>query len=84
VASEGVPEEVVADSYNGLRVPFADPQALAEAVARILESPELRARLSKDAVEHARSFSRERIRENLEEVLRSVGPGQVPAEMVTA
>ena len=69
VVSEGVPEEVVADGFNGLRAPFADPESLARQMARILQSSELHASLSLSATAHARSFSKVRVQESLRTVL---------------
>jgi glycosyltransferase involved in cell wall biosynthesis len=69
VVSEGVPEEVVRDGYNGLRVPFGDKERLAEAILRVLALPDLHDELAANAVEHARTFSRERLTTRLQETL---------------
>ncbi|HZP26939.1 MAG TPA: glycosyltransferase family 4 protein [Dehalococcoidia bacterium] len=69
VVSQGVPEEVVRHGYNGLRVPFGDSKRLAEALLRVLTSPELHAELAENAVAHARTFSRERLTTRLQETL---------------
>lgn len=64
VASEvgGLPE-VVADEQTGLLVPPGDPAALASAIARLLEDPELRSALGARGLERARTtFSLERFR----------------------
>ena len=61
-AIEGVPsvvalrhrfEDVVVDGQTGLVVPARDPAALAEAIARLADDPELRARLGAAARTHA-------------------------------
>jgi len=41
--------EVVTDGHDGLLVPARDPQALAEAIARLQDDPDLRARLGNAA-----------------------------------
>lgn len=71
VVSEGVPEEVVIDRYNGLRVPFADAGRLAEAITLLLQSPDLHAALSGNAREHARTFSKPALLARLENVLHT-------------
>ncbi len=47
----GIPELVIHER-TGLLAPPADPQALAEELRRLLESPELRARLTAAAADH--------------------------------
>jgi glycosyltransferase involved in cell wall biosynthesis len=41
----GIAREIIDDSVNGLLVPLSDPSALAAAMLRLVESPELRTRL---------------------------------------
>jgi glycosyltransferase involved in cell wall biosynthesis len=48
----GIPE-IVKDEYNGLLVPEKDPAALAAAIRRLQDDPELRARLARQAREFA-------------------------------
>ncbi|MFQ5879750.1 MAG: glycosyltransferase family 4 protein [Dehalococcoidia bacterium] len=81
VVSEGVPEEVVADRYNGIRVPFADTNRLAEAVTLILQSPDLHATLSRNAMGHARTFSKPALLARLENVLHTAVAHVAPAEV---
>lgn len=50
----GVPE-LVRDGETGLLVPARDPRALAAAIERLLDSPELRARLARAARAHVES-----------------------------
>lgn len=80
VVSEGVPEEVVTHEYNGLRVPFGDPKALAEAVTRMLGSPELRKSLAENAVIHSRRFTKLSLQRQLGEIFnRAVDQGNLTA-----
>lgn len=56
---DGVPE-VVADGESGLLVPALDVAALAEAISRLLDDPQLRQRLGRQASERIRRlYSRE-------------------------
>ncbi len=50
----GIPE-VVRDGFNGLLVPPSDPEALAEAVAELLENPHLRHVFGENGRKYARS-----------------------------
>ena len=71
----GVPELVV-DGETGVLVPPGDPDALAEALRRLLQDPELRRRLGAGGRERARDeFSLERFRrEHLELYERLLAP----------
>lgn len=51
----GIPD-IVLDSKTGLLVPKDDPVVAATALEELLKDAQLRARLSKAAIEHARSF----------------------------
>ncbi|MCI0588616.1 MAG: glycosyltransferase family 4 protein [Planctomycetes bacterium] len=78
----GIPE-LVRDGETGLVVPPRDPSALASAIERLLESPELRARLR----EGARALVEERfdLRRNgafvARELLGAADPGSSPARL---
>jgi glycosyltransferase involved in cell wall biosynthesis len=63
----GVPE-VVTDGKEGLLVPPGSPQGLADAVARLLADDELRARMSRAALERSRSFDIRRAVRRIEEI----------------
>ena len=65
----GLPEMLGADS--GLLVPPSDPRALADAVARILENPDLGAMLAKTARTSVQRFSDLRMAEEVRSVYRS-------------
>lgn len=63
--------EVVPDGEAGLLVPPRDPAALAEALLRLLQDPQLRARLRDAGRLHARQFSWERVADRF---LEAVSP----------
>ena len=63
--------EVVPDGEAGLLVPPRDPAALAEALLRLLQDRELRARLREAGRRHARQFSWERVADRF---LEAVAP----------
>jgi glycosyltransferase involved in cell wall biosynthesis len=67
----GVPE-VVADGITGLLIPPADSSALARALCRLLESPELRESLGRAGRERVKLFSPERMMRGYEDVYRRV------------
>lgn len=69
VATEGVPLDTARDGYNGFRVPFADREALASALVRLLSDQPLFETLSRNARLHAEQFSVEGVSLRLEETL---------------
>jgi phosphatidylinositol alpha-mannosyltransferase len=64
-------DEVVRDGIDGLLVPPGDATALAGAVARVLDDPDLRARLSAAGRERAAGYDWSSVIERLEAVYRS-------------
>lgn len=48
--------DIVSDGEDGLLVPIEDPKALSEAILRLLQSPELRERMSRQASRKAQRF----------------------------
>jgi phosphatidylinositol alpha-mannosyltransferase len=58
---------VVRRERDGLLVPPRDPDALAEAIRRLIDDPELRARLSRAGEERAELFSWEHVGASVEE-----------------
>ncbi|MEM3727743.1 MAG: glycosyltransferase family 4 protein [Candidatus Bathyarchaeia archaeon] len=72
IATEGVPEDVVKNGYNGLKYKFGDIRALAENMRRIIADTELRRQLSANAFEHATRFSWDTSAKIFKEVLENV------------
>lgn len=69
VVSDGVPEEVIREGYNGLRAPFGDVEALTAALSRMLTSDDTHAALAGGAVDNANRYSEEALTSRLREVL---------------
>jgi glycosyltransferase involved in cell wall biosynthesis len=63
----GIPE-IVTDGREGLLVPAGSPQLLADAVGRLLADDELRAQMSRAALERSRSFDIRRAVRRIEEI----------------
>ena len=63
--------EIVCDGVNGLLVPPGSPEAFGRALQRLLESPELRSRLSDGARDSVRELDADRIYGRIEELLES-------------
>jgi glycosyltransferase involved in cell wall biosynthesis len=72
VATGGEPERLVSEHDAAICVPPEDREALAEAIGRLRDDPELTKRLSSQAVAFASEYMRERGTDELEEVLREV------------
>jgi glycosyltransferase involved in cell wall biosynthesis len=53
------PAEIIRDGTSGLLVPPGDPEAMARALARVLEEPALRGRLRAGGLRRARDFTAE-------------------------
>jgi glycosyltransferase involved in cell wall biosynthesis len=75
VVSEGVPEDVVVDGYNGLRAPFGDIDGLAAHLIQLLKDESLFQTVSRNATEHVRKFSKARIAEDVDQLFRRVAAG---------
>jgi glycosyltransferase involved in cell wall biosynthesis len=75
VVSEGVPEDVVVDGYNGLRAPFGDIDGLAAHLVQLLKDESLFQTVSRNATEHVRKFSKARIAEDVDQLFRRVAAG---------
>ena len=64
--------EVVTPEVNGLRVRESDPEALAQALKKLLENPELAQNLGRAARDHALNhYGREHMWQQYQELLRS-------------
>jgi glycosyltransferase involved in cell wall biosynthesis len=56
VVSSAVPEELVVDGFNGIRVGSLDPRDYADALERLLVDGELWSRLSRNGLEFVKRF----------------------------
>jgi glycosyltransferase involved in cell wall biosynthesis len=61
---------LVRDGKTGLHVPNGDPAALAGAIARLVEDPELRERLGQQAHQYAQQYSWECIADRMQALYR--------------
>jgi glycosyltransferase involved in cell wall biosynthesis len=61
--------EIVRDGQNGLLAPIGDAEALAAAIRRYFDDPQLRERLRAEAVDSIREFAPETVYARLEELL---------------
>ena len=78
VASSGVPEGAVRDGFNGLRYPFGDTHALAEAIVRLLDDSTLYARLSQNALTNIERFRWSRVGVEFERAVIQAGASRQP------
>jgi glycosyltransferase involved in cell wall biosynthesis len=76
IASSRVPEGAVKHLYNGLRYPFGNIAALAEAILQILKDDELYNNLSKNSVTFARRFSWSNVGAKFEQLLYKICDNQ--------
>jgi glycosyltransferase involved in cell wall biosynthesis len=65
---------MIADGENGLLVPPGDEGKLTEAMGRLLNDGDLRARLGAGAAERVRRFTASSVSERLEAVYARVAP----------
>jgi len=54
-------EDLITDGENGLLYPYGDAAACAQAISRLLEEPDLKARLRRAAAEQAKDYSLENV-----------------------
>jgi glycosyltransferase involved in cell wall biosynthesis len=66
--------DMIPDEENGLLVPPGDADKLAEAMARLLNDADLRARLAAGALERVQRFTASAVAERLEAVYAQVAP----------
>lgn len=64
--------EIIEDGKSGILVPVSDPDAMAEAILRILKDRELRQNLSRNARERADNFTIEKTVSEYEKLFREV------------
>ena len=69
VASTAPIHEIVIDGVSGIRVPPADPQALAQGIMRLIRDKALRCRLASQAAEQGRQYSWRRVVDTLNDIL---------------
>jgi len=69
IATDGVPEEVIKDRFNGLKYKFGDVKALAEKMDKLMIDEKLREELSKNAIKNVSKFSWDRSARLFEETL---------------
>jgi glycosyltransferase involved in cell wall biosynthesis len=78
-SSGGGPSELISDCVDGLLTPPGDVAALAAALRRLRDDPDLRERLGAAAAERSREFTPQRTAEQLLDVYRSIlGEERVP------
>lgn len=66
----GVPN-IIKDSENGLLVPSANPEAMAEAILRLINDEELRIKLINSALETVKEYTLEKQRDRIISILQS-------------
>jgi glycosyltransferase involved in cell wall biosynthesis len=66
------PEEILADGRTGILVPPGDPQALAEAMLRVLGDKEMQRRLASSGPHRAADYAQARIVEQYQSVIESL------------
>jgi len=70
------PEEIVTDGVDGLLVPPADPEALAEAIIEVLANPEMARKMALAGKQRAEDFRAENIVRQYERLFESVLEGK--------
>ncbi len=70
---------LVRDERNGLIVPANDAAALARAIGRLAEDPQLRARLGRAGADDVRAYSYDAWANGFSQALASVGVSRAPA-----
>ena len=66
------PRDLVADGHNGRLIPMADTQAMAEAVASLMASPELRERMGQAGATLSASYSKDSVMEQWRHLFESL------------
>jgi glycosyltransferase involved in cell wall biosynthesis len=76
IATNGVPDEVVRNGFNGIKYDFGDISALAKAMSKLLHDESLRNRLSANAIENSVRFSWDKSASLFKEVLQKTIRGK--------
>ncbi len=72
IATDGVPDEVISDRFNGIKYMFGDIPALAEAMSKLLHDEKLRETLAKNARRSSARFSWDKSAKLFREVLKNI------------
>jgi len=72
VVSSAVPEEVVIDGFNGLRVNSYDPKDYANALERLLRNEELWSKISKNCLEFVKQFNHIEVAKRYVSLIREI------------
>jgi glycosyltransferase involved in cell wall biosynthesis len=72
VVSDGVPNDVVHDHFNGLVYPFGNIEALAACMVKLLNNEAVWTKISTNAYEWAKQFTWEKSISKFEEILREI------------
>jgi glycosyltransferase involved in cell wall biosynthesis len=69
------PSEIIEDGKNGILIPIGNPQAISEAILRVLGDKQLRDNLRIEAKRRAKDFSLESMVSEYTELFLSLYPG---------
>jgi len=72
VVSNAVPEEVVLNNFNGIRVSSFNPEDYANALEKLLLNEELWLKLSRNGLEFVKQFDHVRIAKEYEAIIKKV------------
>jgi glycosyltransferase involved in cell wall biosynthesis len=72
IVSTAVPEEVVIDNFNGIRVGSFNPEDYAKALEKLLTDEELWLKLSKNGQEFVKQFDHVKIAKEYEVIIKKV------------
>ncbi|MCJ7424184.1 glycosyltransferase family 4 protein [Candidatus Bathyarchaeota archaeon] len=72
IATNGVPNEVIANGFNGIKYRFGDIENLANAMSKMLHDDALREKLSANSIESSHRFSWNSSAKTFKEVLQKV------------
>lgn len=72
VSDVGGNRELVEDGYNGYVVPLGDTRALAEAIGKLLDSPDIRKRFGENSTELSQKYDEINMIKKVEEIYHSL------------